>query len=124
MPLRCVIVDDTAHFLEVASALLEREGISVVGVASASAEAIREVERLTPDVTLIDIDLGAESGLELAQRLADADGVTPGTTILISAHAEGDFRDLIEASPAIGFLTKSDLSARAIHAILNDYRET
>jgi len=124
MPLRCVIVDDTAHFLEAASALLEREGISVVGVASASAEALREVERLTPDVTLIDIDLGTESGLELAQRLADADGVMPGKTILISAHAEGDFRDLIEASPAIGFLTKSDLSARAIHAILNDYRET
>ena len=124
MALRCFIVDDAAHFLDVAASLLQREGINVVGTASTSAEAVQEVERLRPDVILIDIDLGGESGLELARRLADTDGGMPAKAIMISAHAEGDFSELIEASPAVGFLQKSDLSAEAVHAILNNCRET
>ncbi len=66
MVLRCVIVDDSARFLEAARALLEREGVDVVGVASTIAEALRLVDEVRPDVTLVDIDLGAESGFDLA----------------------------------------------------------
>jgi hypothetical protein len=40
--------------------------------------------------------------------------------ILISAHAEQDYADLIAASPAIGFVAKSGLSAGAIQRLLND----
>ena len=40
--------------------------------------------------------------------------------ILISTHAEADFADLIAASPAIGFLSKSELSVDAISRILNE----
>jgi len=40
--------------------------------------------------------------------------------VLISTHAEEDFRDLIEASPAVGFVAKSALSADAIRAALGD----
>ena len=43
--------------------------------------------------------------------------------ILISTYAERDFVDLIAASPAIGFLAKSELSARAIHALLESRRD-
>jgi hypothetical protein len=38
--------------------------------------------------------------------------------ILISTYAERDFAELIETSPAIGFLSKPDLSAQAIQAML------
>jgi CheY-like chemotaxis protein len=65
--LRCLIIDDSLRFLDAARALLERQGIAVVGVASNSAEALQRVEELRPDVTLLDIDLGGESGLELAR---------------------------------------------------------
>jgi DNA-binding NarL/FixJ family response regulator len=123
MSLRCVIVDDSARFLEAARALLEREGVAVVGVASTIAEALRLVEEVRPDVTLVDIDLGAESGFDLASRLARDGGRAPSPAILISTHAEADFADLIDTSPAVGFLSKSDLSAEAIHAILNESPE-
>jgi CheY-like chemotaxis protein len=66
--LRWLIVDDSPCFLEAARGLLERQGIMVVGVASNGAEALRLAEELRPDVTLLDIDLGGESGLELARR--------------------------------------------------------
>jgi CheY-like chemotaxis protein len=70
--LRCLIVDDSPRFLDAARGLLERQGLTVVGVASNSAEALQRVEELRPDVTLLDIDLGGESGLELARRLHQA----------------------------------------------------
>jgi CheY-like chemotaxis protein len=114
--LRCLIVDDSARFLDAARALLERQGVTVVGVASSSAEALQRAEELRPDVTLLDIDLGGESGLELARRLHGRPG--PAPVILISTHAEQDYEELIAASPAIGFLPKTALSAAAIRDLL------
>lgn len=117
MALRCLIVDDNEPFLEAASALLEREGVSVPGVASTGAEALRQVDALRPDVVLVDIGLRGESGFEVARRLAEVDGGDGPTVILISTRAEADFADLIAESPAAGFLPKSELSAGAIRRI-------
>jgi two-component system, NarL family, nitrate/nitrite response regulator NarL len=115
--LRCLIVDDNAAFLDAAAALLEREGVTVVGVASASADALAQAQELRPDVVLVDIMLGRESGLDVAQRLADT---APADTavILISTHAEADWADLIAEAPVAGFMPKSELSARAIRRVL------
>jgi CheY-like chemotaxis protein len=114
MPVRCLLVDDNDAFLEAASVLLEREGVTVVGVASNTAEALRQVGALRPDVILIDIGLGTESGFDLARLLAK-DGVGGSAEmIMISARAETDYRELVAESPAAGFLAKSELSARGI----------
>ena len=117
---RCIIVDDSARFLEAARAVLEYDGIQVVGTASTSAEALDLVARLRPDVTLVDIDLGAESGLRLAARLAEQENGAPGPLIMISAHSEEDYADLIAASPAIGFLSKTALSGAAVRETLGE----
>jgi DNA-binding NarL/FixJ family response regulator len=119
--MRCLIVDDSRPFLDAARGLLQRQGINVIGVASTSAEALQRVQELRPDVTLLDIDLGGESGLELAQRLSDQEG--PAPVILISTHAEQDYAELIAASPAIGFLPKTALSADAIRDLLAGHRD-
>jgi two-component system, NarL family, nitrate/nitrite response regulator NarL len=116
VPLRCVIVDDNPFFLEGATDLLEREGLEVVGAASNSADAIRLVEELRPDVTLVDIDLGDEDGFELARRLSD--NSVSSKVILVSTHAEEDLAQLIATSPAIGFVSKLRLSAETIRATL------
>jgi len=116
--LRCLIVDDSPRFLAAARGLLERQGISIVGVASNSAEALQRVGELRPDVTLLDIDLGGESGLELARLLHDQADQAPAPVILISTHAEQDYAELIAASPAVGFLPKTALSGDAIRDLL------
>jgi DNA-binding NarL/FixJ family response regulator len=116
--LRCLIVDDSPRLLDAARGLLERQGITVVGVASTSAEALQRAGELGPDVTLVDIDLGGESGLELARRLHAQAGQAAAPVILISTHAEQDYAELIAASPAIGFLPKTALSAAAIRDLL------
>ena len=63
---------------------------------------------------LVDIDLGGESGFDLASQLQRQAGVDSSRVILISAYAEEDYAELIAASPAIGFLSKTALSADAI----------
>ena len=117
VPLRCLIVDDNSLFLESAADLLRREGLEVVGVASNGAEAIGLVTELQPDVTLVDIDLGDEDGFELTQRLNDISAAS-SKVILVSTHAEEDVAHLIAASPAVGFVSKTRLSAQAIRDAL------
>jgi DNA-binding NarL/FixJ family response regulator len=117
VPIRCVIVDDNSLFLEGSADLLRREGLDVVGVASNSAQAIQLVSELRPDVTLVDIDLGDEDGLELTRQLSDT-SVAHSKVILISTHSEEDLAYLIAASPALGFVPKTRLSAQAIRDLL------
>jgi CheY-like chemotaxis protein len=121
MALRCLIVDDSTPFQQAATSLLEREGLAVVGVASSVAEALRQAEELRPDLVLVDIMLGVESGFYLAQLLAEMepDG---REVILISTYAEEDLADLIEQAPVAGFLPKSELSASAIQRLLREGR--
>jgi CheY-like chemotaxis protein len=118
MILRSLLVDDNDAFLKAASVLLEREGVTVVGVASNTAEALRQARALRPDVILVDIGLGDESGFDLAWLLARDSQGGRAEVILISSYAEADYAELIADSPAAGFLAKPELSARAIGRIL------
>ena len=113
--LRCLIVDDNPGFREAARSMLESDAIEVVGEASNAADARALVAELRPAVVLVDIDLGEENGFDLAQALAREDHTS---LILISTHSEVDFADLIAASPAVGFIAKSELSARAVRELL------
>jgi DNA-binding NarL/FixJ family response regulator len=105
--IRCLIVDDHQRFLDAARLLLEREGVAVVGVATTSAEALLLEQELHPDVVLVDIRLGRESGFDLARRLH-------GPVILISTNAQSEHDEEIAASPAAGFISKAQLSASAV----------
>jgi len=110
--LRCLIVDDSDEFLASAERLLAVQGLDVVGVAASGADALRLAGQLRPDVALVDVHLGDEDGLEVAQRIATA---APATrVVLISTHPEADLAELVAGTPAAGFLAKTALSASAI----------
>jgi two-component system, NarL family, nitrate/nitrite response regulator NarL len=122
MVLRCLLVDDSVHYLAAARSLLQRAGFQV-DVASNGAEAVARAELSHPDVVLLDIDLGGESGFDIARLLrahtAGGDNGAAGPRIiLISTHDQDDFADLIAASPVHGFLAKSALSAAAVEDLL------
>jgi CheY-like chemotaxis protein len=117
-PLRCVIVDDSPDFLRAAARILERDGLAVVGVASTIADALKCVNELRPDVIMVDVYLGAESGFDLAARLDRSEFCSRSAVILTSTHEPQEFADLVAASPAVGFLPKLALSSDAIRDLL------
>jgi DNA-binding NarL/FixJ family response regulator len=120
--LRCLIVDDNESFLASAARLLVGQGMTVVGSAASSDEALELARSLEPDVVLLDVQLGDEDGLELARRL---DVELPDTpVILVSTHAEDELAELIADSPAIGFVPKRTLGAEAIAALPSVRRGT
>jgi DNA-binding NarL/FixJ family response regulator len=118
---RCLIVDDNPVYLSEARDLLQRQGMSVVGIASNSGDALAIAASDRPDVALVDVDLGAENGFDVALALAMSDRPVP--VILISAYAEKDLRELLDESPAVGFLAKSFVSRAAIDDLLGDLTE-
>ncbi len=90
----------------------------VVAVASTGDEAVRLAVEFGPDIALVDIDLGPESGFDVVRRLTSATALAPQNLILVSTHAEEDYADRISASPVAGFLPKTRLSVPAIHEVL------
>jgi two-component system, NarL family, nitrate/nitrite response regulator NarL len=117
MPIRCIIVDDYQPFLKVVRSKLERQGMAVVGVASDGAEALSQARELSPDVALVDISLGTESGFDVAREISPY----VGSVILISSsdrYEDDDYADLMAGSPAVGFLSKATLSADAISRLV------
>ena len=117
MALRCVLVDDNLIFLDTAERVLTAQGVEVVGTAQDSAAALRLVRSVAPDVALVDIELGAEDGVELTVELAP---MTP--VVLISARDRDDISGLLDGSAAAGFIPKRALSADAIRSLLTTWR--
>ena len=80
MPLSLVLIEDHQALREGLELLLSREGCEVVGTAGSASEGRELIERRDPDVALIDIRLGGESGIDLTRELIDAD---PGRRVVL-----------------------------------------
>jgi DNA-binding NarL/FixJ family response regulator len=72
VPLRLVLIEDHQALREGLELLLAREGCDVVGTAGDAAGGRALVERLDPDVALVDIRLGDDDGIALTRELLDA----------------------------------------------------
>ena len=118
MPITCLIVDDSPQFFEAARALLADDGVTVVGFAATSDQAVNETLALAPDVALVDIDLGTESGFDVAERLAGLPHGGP-PIVLISAESGSELAELVDASGTLGFVSKTDLSGDTIRKLLS-----
>jgi DNA-binding NarL/FixJ family response regulator len=110
-----LIVDDHSGFRAKARALLEAEGLDVVGEAEDGTTGLQEVERLRPQVVLLDVQLPDMDGFEVVSRLAVNGGPR---VILVSSHDLCDFGRLVEGSGAAGFIPKAELSGAAIADLL------
>jgi DNA-binding NarL/FixJ family response regulator len=111
-----LIVDDHAGFRARARALLVGAGYDVVGEAKDGASALARARELSPEVVLLDVQMPDTSGFDVARSLlADPD---PPAIILVSSRDASDYGARIGRSGARGFVSKMDLSARALASIL------
>lgn len=111
-----LIVDDHAGFRASARSLLESGGFEVIGEAETGEEAIALARALQPAIVLLDVQLPDLDGFEVAERLKAFD--QPPQVILTSTRESADYGSLIASAPARGFLSKCELSADAVLALL------
>ncbi len=112
-----LIVDDHTGFRVWARAFLEAQGYRVVGEAADGAEAISAVGRLRPDVVLLDVHLPDLDGFEVARRVAKEP--EPPAVVLISSRELVEFGRRVAESGVRGFISKVELSAETLHAVLS-----
>ena len=80
MSLSVVLIEDHQALREGLELLLSREGLDVIGTAGSASEGRELIDRTGPDVALIDIRLGDDSGIDLTRQLLDAD---PGRRVVL-----------------------------------------
>jgi DNA-binding response OmpR family regulator len=115
-----LIVDDNREFGAAATELLTQQGLEVVAVASNGPDAVRLAVADRPDVVLLDLELGPESGFDVAADIAARAGVP--VVLISAAYSASEVADLSERSPAVGFISKADLSSTAITDVLKRSR--
>jgi DNA-binding NarL/FixJ family response regulator len=116
MATNVLIVDDHDGFRASARALLERQGLTVVGEACDGESALRFAGELRPDVVLLDVQLPDRDGFEVAAELRELDD--PPAVVLISSRDRTAFGRLVDESDACGFISKAELSGDRVTALL------
>jgi DNA-binding NarL/FixJ family response regulator len=113
---RVLIVDDHASFRRCAGALLRSEGFDVVGEAPDGRAALGLAAELAPELVVLDVQLPDLDGFTVAERLLAADPAL--RIVLVSSRERCDYGGRIEASGAIGFVSKGELSGDVLERLL------
>jgi DNA-binding NarL/FixJ family response regulator len=116
-----LIVDDHDGFRAQARALFVAAGFEVVGEAGDGVSGIRATRNLRPDVVLLDVQLPDISGFDVAERIREQP--EPPAVVLISSRDASDYGARVERSGALGFISKAELSAGALRAMLGRSEE-
>lgn len=111
-----LIVDDHDDFRRQARALLEAEGLRVIGEARDAASAIAAAGELGPDVVLLDIGLPDRDGFRVAVELLQL--AKRPLVVLISSRDLAEVQYRLEGAAVAGFIQKDDLSAKTLAALL------
>jgi DNA-binding NarL/FixJ family response regulator len=111
-----LIVDDHPSFRASARTLLEDEGFDVVGEAANGRSALEAVERLHPDLVLLDVQLPDLDGFQVVKRLR-CNGDSP-CVVLTSSRDASDFGTTVTDCGALGFIAKAELSGAALTRLM------
>jgi DNA-binding NarL/FixJ family response regulator len=93
--IRVLIVDDDARFAMALTALLESEGLTVVGYATNGAEGVELAREARPSVVTMDLEMPVMDGIEATKAI-----VALGIPVVILSGSQG--RDKLGAALAVG----------------------
>lgn len=111
--MRLLLIDDHASFLDTLAEMLgEVPGMEVVGRGGDGAEGLRLAAELKPDVVIVDFAMPKMDGPTMVRRLKSKDGAPK--VIMMTVHAENEYRDMALEVGADSFLTKSSLYSELV----------
>lgn len=110
MTLKILLVDDNPTFMMAVSQFLTTlPNAQLVGQAYDGREALAKVERLKPDLILLDISMPGMSGLEVARCLRGQSN--QASIVFLSMHDCPDYRTAAANLDVTGFIGKGNLAA-------------
>lgn len=113
---RILIVDDHPLFREGLHQMIDREsGWTVCGEAANSEEALRLVNETHPDLVIMDISLGSQSGIELIKELKAGDNDLQ--VLVVSMHDESLYAERSLRAGAMGYVMKHEPPKTVMKAI-------
>ena len=98
--------------------MLAADGWDVVGEAEDGETALVEIERLHPDLVLLDVQLPDMDGFAVAARIRRQRNGNRPRVVLTSSRDASDFGSLVPQCGAVGFVPKDELSGAALQAVL------
>jgi DNA-binding NarL/FixJ family response regulator len=115
-PIKVLLVDDHRVLLWGLSKLIEtaRPQIELADLATCKSEALAAMQKHQPDVVLLDLDLGGESGLDLIPQLAGQAAV-----IILTGLRDSASRERAVVAGARGVVHKSEPAAVILKAIVH-----
>jgi two-component system, NarL family, invasion response regulator UvrY len=120
-PVRVLTVDDQARFRAVARDVVEATGgFEVVGEAESGEEALRAVDRLAPQLVLLDVRMPDLDGITVARRLRESHPET--FVVLISIEDPLDVPSAKELSEAVPLVRKQDFGPRLLRRLWSEHR--
>lgn len=115
MPIRVVLADDHVLVRQGIKSLLEREGMQVLAEASDGQEAVRQVEKLNPDVAIMDIGMPLLNGMDAVRVLGRS---APKTKpVLLTQHDEDQYVSEALEAGVKGYVLKSQVANDLVVAI-------
>ncbi len=102
---RILIIEDEGNILEALSYILGRAGWDVRGHGTGST-AVEEVERVTPDMLVLDVMLPGRSGFDILRDLRVRADTAQLPVLMLTAKGQAKDREQAMALGASAFLTK------------------
>ncbi len=113
---RILLVDDHAIVrLGLMTLLNDQPDMEVVGEASTAAEAVRSVEKLKPDVVLMDIRLPGEGGIEATRQVTNR--FPDSKVVMLTSFADDDLVIRAISAGAVGYVLKQVGNEELLRAI-------
>ncbi len=113
-PARVVVADDNTRMLAAVAGILARE-CRVVGRAVVGRLLVREVERLCPDIVVLDISRPSGEGLEVARCIRESDSQIG--IIFVTAHDDSDYHTAALEAGATGYVVKTRIASDLLPAV-------
>jgi AmiR/NasT family two-component response regulator len=123
LPTRVVIAEDEALIRLDLKETLEEEGYEVVGETGRGDEAVDLVDRLKPDLAILDIKMPGKDGLEAAREIA---GPRKAAVLILTAFSQRDLIEQARDAGALAYLVKPFQKSELLPAVevaLGRFRE-